>query len=79
MNKIAESGVNKGLNLVKETVQVLFIDYTGIRREESFSLDETLSTLPNPTSFEFNNTTPVLPLTEFTTLESLLLIEFHKR
>ena len=46
MNKIAESGVNKGLNLVKETVQVLFIDYTGIRREESFSLDETLSTLP---------------------------------
>ena len=46
MNKIAESGVNKGLNLVKETVQVLFIDHTGIRREESFSLDETLSTLP---------------------------------
>ena len=45
MNKIAESGVNKGLNLVKETVQVLFIDHTGIRREESFSLDETLSTL----------------------------------
>lgn len=46
MNKIAESGANKGLNLVKDTVQVLFIDYTGIRREESFSLDETLSTLP---------------------------------
>ena len=46
MNKIAESGVNKGLNLVKDTVQVLYIDYTGIRREESFSLDETLSTLP---------------------------------
>ena len=45
MNKIAESGANKGLNLVKETVQVLFIDYTGIRREESYSLDETLSTL----------------------------------
>lgn len=45
MNKIAESGVNKGLNLVKETVQVLFIDFTGIRREESFSLDETLPTL----------------------------------
>lgn len=46
MNKIAESGANKGLNIVKETVQVLFIDYTGIRREESYSLDETLSTLP---------------------------------
>ena len=46
MNKIAESGADKGLNLVKDTVQVLFIDYTGIRREESFSLDETLSTLP---------------------------------
>ena len=46
MNKIAESGVNKGLNLVKDTMQVLFIDYTGIRREESYSLDETLSTLP---------------------------------
>lgn len=46
MNKIAESGANKGLNLVKDTVQVLFIDYTGIRREESYSLDETLSTLP---------------------------------
>ena len=46
MNKIAESGVNKGLNLVKDTVQVLFIDNTGIRREESYSLDETLSTLP---------------------------------
>ena len=46
MNKIAESGVNKEFSLVKETVQVLFIDYTGIRREESFSLDETLSTLP---------------------------------
>ena len=45
MNKIAESGANKGLNLVKDTVQVLFIDYTGIRREESYSLDETLSTL----------------------------------
>ena len=46
MNKIAESGANKGLNLVKDTMQVLFIDFTGIRREESFSLDETLSTLP---------------------------------
>ena len=46
MNKIAESGANKGLNLVKDTVQVLFIDYTGIRREESYSLDDTLSTLP---------------------------------
>lgn len=46
MNKIAESGADKGLNLVKDTVQVLFIDFTGIRREESFSLDDTLSTLP---------------------------------
>ena len=46
MNKIAESGASKGLNIVKDTVQVLFIDFTGIRREESFSLDETLSTLP---------------------------------
>jgi hypothetical protein len=46
MNKIAESEDNKGLDLVKDTVQVLFIDFTGIRREESFSLDETLSTLP---------------------------------
>ena len=46
MNKIAESGADKSLNIVKETVQVLFIDYTGIRREESFSLDETLSALP---------------------------------
>lgn len=46
MNKIAESGASKGLNIVKDTVQVLFIDYAGIRREESFSLDETLSTLP---------------------------------
>ena len=46
MNKIAESVANKGLNLVKDTVQVLFIDYTGIRREESLSLDDTLSTLP---------------------------------
>lgn len=45
MNKIAESGANKGLNLAKDTVQVLFIEFTGIRREESFSLDETLSTL----------------------------------
>ena len=46
MKEIAESEANKGLNLVKDTVQVLFIDYTGIRREESFSLDDTLSTLP---------------------------------
>lgn len=46
MNKIAESGADKGLNLVKDRVQVLFIDFTGIRREESYSLDETLSTLP---------------------------------
>lgn len=46
MNKIAESGADKGLNLVKDRVQVLFIDFTGIRREESFSLDDTLSTLP---------------------------------
>ena len=46
MKEIAESGADKGLNLVKGTVQVLFIDYTGLRREESFSLDETLSTLP---------------------------------
>lgn len=46
MNKIAESGADNGLNLVKDAVQVLFIDFTGIRREESYSLDETLSTLP---------------------------------
>lgn len=45
MNKIAESGANKEFSLAKDTVQVLFIDFTGIRREESFSLDETLSTL----------------------------------
>ena len=45
MNKIAESGAKNESSLAKETVQVLFIDYTGIRREESFSLDETLSTL----------------------------------
>lgn len=45
MSKIAESGADKGLTLVKEAVQVLFIDYTGIRREESLSLDETLSSL----------------------------------
>ena len=46
MNKIAESGAKNEFSLAKDTVQVLFIDYTGIRREESFSLDETLSTLP---------------------------------
>lgn len=45
MNKIVESGANKEFSLAKDTVQVLFIDFTGIRREESFSLDETLSTL----------------------------------
>lgn len=46
MKEIAESGAKKELSLVKDTVQVLFIDHTGIRREKSFSLDETLSTLP---------------------------------
>lgn len=46
MNNIAESEAKNGLNIVKDTVQVLFIDFTGIRKEESFSLDETLSTLP---------------------------------
>ena len=46
MNKIAESVANKEFSLAKDTMQVLFIDFTGIRREESFSLDETLSTLP---------------------------------
>ena len=46
MNEIAESGAKNEFNLVRDRVQVLFIDFTGIRREESFSLDETLSTLP---------------------------------
>lgn len=57
MKEIAESGANKGLNLAKETVQVLFIDFTGIRREESFSLDETLSTL-----HVMKGTTPIISM-----------------
>ena len=57
MNKIAESEANKEFSLVKETVQVLFIDFTGIRREESFSLDETLSTLP-----VMKGTTPIISM-----------------
>ena len=57
MNKIAESEANKEFSLAKGTMQVLFIDFTGIRREESFSLDETLSTLP-----VMKGTTPIISM-----------------
>lgn len=57
MKEIAESGANKGLNLAKDAVQVLFIDFTGIRREESFSLNETLSTL-----HVMKGTTPIISM-----------------
>lgn len=57
MRKTEESEAQKKFNLAKDEVQVLFIDFTGIRREESFSLDDELSTL-----HIMEGTTPIISM-----------------